>query len=100
MPEFGRENLLRVYEFIKWGLMHDSPGHLAGTASTRRRSQNCLSCRRSPLRTINHSWSHEDIDPEYFPGLRAQPWWELDEIDQPEWVEKVVQGLPYASRRC
>lgn len=40
----------------------------------------------------------QDIDPEFFPGLRAQPWWELDEIDQPEWVEKVVQGLPYASR--
>eukprot|EP00434_Breviolum_minutum_P002784 symbB.v1.2.002447.t1/scaffold99.1/size346285/3 len=35
------------------------------------------------------------LNPEFFPGLRAKPWWEVDEIDNAEWVEKVVAGLPY-----
>ncbi|CAE7542371.1 unnamed protein product [Symbiodinium natans] len=37
----------------------------------------------------------QEIDPEFFPGLRAQPWWEVDEIDNKEWVDLVVAGLPY-----
>eukprot|EP00435_Cladocopium_sp_Y103_P008854 s125_g2.t1 len=68
VPEFGRENLLRVYEFIKY-------------------------CKYE--KEIPELPEFQDIDPEFFPGLRAKPWWEVDEIDKPEWVEKVVAGLPY-----
>lgn len=68
VPEFGRENLLRVYEFIKY-------------------------CKYE--KEIPELPEFQDIDPEFFPGLRAKPWWEVDEIDNPEWVEKVVAGLPY-----
>ncbi|CAJ1392926.1 unnamed protein product [Effrenium voratum] len=68
VPEFGRENLLRIYEFIKY-------------------------CKYE--KEIPELPDMQEIDPEYFPGLRAQPWWEVDEIDTPEWVEKVVAGLPY-----
>lgn len=68
VPEFGRENLLRVYEFIKY-------------------------CKYE--KEIPELPEFQDIDPEFFPGLRAKPWWEVDEIDNAEWVEKVVAGLPY-----
>ncbi|OLP72774.1 hypothetical protein AK812_SmicGene48087, partial [Symbiodinium microadriaticum] len=33
-----------------------------------------------------------EIDPEFFPGLTAQPWWEVDELDTREWVDQVVAG--------
>mmetsp|Transcript_52084 Transcript_52084/g.121504 ORF Transcript_52084/g.121504 Transcript_52084/m.121504 type:complete len:407 (-) Transcript_52084:163-1383(-) len=68
VPEFGRENLLRVYEFIKY-------------------------CKYE--QEIPELPEMQEIDPEFFPGLRANPWWEVDDIDKPEWVEQVVAGLPY-----
>ncbi|CAK9046723.1 Aspartate beta-hydroxylase domain-containing protein 2 [Durusdinium trenchii] len=68
VPEFGRENLLRVYEFIKY-------------------------CKYE--KEIPELPELQEIDPEFFPGLTAKPWWNVEELDNPEWVEKVVAGLPY-----
>jgi len=34
----------------------------------------------------------QEINPEYFPGLRAQPWWDPAEAGE-EWIQKVEDGL-------
>lgn len=67
VPEFGRDALDRVYEFIKY-------------------------CKYE--KEIPELPELQEIDPEYFPGLRAKPWWDPSEIDG-DWVAKVKEGLPY-----
>ncbi|CAE8730769.1 unnamed protein product, partial [Polarella glacialis] len=66
VPMFKKETLGRVYEFIQY-CKYDLPiPELA------------------PL---------QEIDPEFFPGLRAAPWWAEEECG--EWLRKVKEGLPY-----
>lgn len=66
VPEFGKDSLKRVYDFIKYCKYEQDIPALA---------------------------DQQEIDPEYFPGLRAKPWWEPAECG--DWVEKVKEGLPY-----
>lgn len=66
VPEFGKTALARVYEFIKY----------------------CKGEIDIPPLPMG-----QEIDPEYFPGLRAQPWWDPEVCG--EWIEKVQEGLPY-----
>lgn len=66
VPEFGRDKLGRVFEFMKY-------------------------CKYElPVPPLPE---HQEVDPEYFPGLRAQPWW--DPANCGEWIERVREGLPY-----
>jgi len=66
VPEFGRENLGRVFEFIKY-------------------------CKGEvPIPQLPEG---QEVDPEYFPGLRAKPWWEPEECG--DWIEFIREGLPY-----
>lgn len=66
-PKFGRENLDRVYEFMRY-----SKGEV-------------------PVPQLPE---HQESEPEWFPGLRAKPWWEPKEVGE-EWINEVVDGLPY-----
>jgi aspartate beta-hydroxylase len=66
VPEFGREALERVFEFVKY-------------------------CKYE--KDIPELPEFQEIDPEFFPGMTAKPWW--DTKDCGEWVEKVIEGLPY-----
>lgn len=66
VPEFGEEALERVFDFIKY-------------------------CKYE--KKIPELPKGQEIDPEFFPGLRAKPWWEKEELG--DWVDKVVDGLPY-----
>jgi len=66
VPEFGRESLARIYDFVKY-------------------------CKYE--KDIPELPEFQEIDPEYFPGLRAQPWW--DPADCGDWIQKVEAGLPY-----
>jgi len=66
VPEFGRESLERIYEFVKY-------------------------CKYE--KEIPELPEFQEIDPEFFPGLRAQPWWNPAECG--EWIKKVEEGLPY-----
>jgi len=72
VKEFGVEKLKRVYEFIEY----------------------CKFEREFPELPEG-----QEVYMEYFPGLRAQPWWEVDEIgneeDPGDWVQKIKEGLPY-----
>lgn len=69
VPVFGKEALRRVYDFIKY-------------------------CKQEvPVPPLAEG---QEIDPEFFPGLKAQPWWEVEEVEgAPEWVDIVREGLPY-----
>eukprot|EP00913_Durusdinium_trenchii_P009985 g9371.t1 len=90
--EFGRENLLRVYEFIKYCKYEkeipELPELQEGAKPWTKRRSDVFCQKRSVL-------FPQEIDPEFFPGLTAKPWWNVEELDNPEWVEKVVAGLPY-----
>jgi len=66
VPEFGKEALERVFQFVKHCKYED---------------------------TIPALPEFQEVDPEFFPGLRAKPWWEPEECG--EWIEKVIEGLPY-----
>lgn len=66
IPEFGKENLTRVYEFISY-------------------------CKYE--QAIPTLPEFQEIDPEFFPGLTAKPWWAKKDCG--EWLEKVIEGLPY-----
>eukprot|EP00929_Paragymnodinium_shiwhaense_P042578 TRINITY_DN22014_c0_g1_i11.p1 TRINITY_DN22014_c0_g1~~TRINITY_DN22014_c0_g1_i11.p1 ORF type:complete len:425 (+),score=95.95 TRINITY_DN22014_c0_g1_i11:161-1435(+) len=65
-PEFGRENLDKVYEFVDY-------------------------CKYE--KDIPKLPEFQEVDPEYFPGLTAKPFWEPEEVG--DWVEKVRKGLPF-----
>lgn len=66
IPEFGRDSLERVIEFTKY-------------------------CKYE--KAIPELQEHQEIDPEFFPGLRAKPWW--DTADCGAWIDRVIEGLPY-----
>lgn len=66
VPAFGKEALSRVYEFIKY----------------------CKYEKEIPMLP-----EFQEVDPEFFPELRAKPWWDAAECG--EWIEKVKAGLPY-----
>lgn len=66
LAAFPKETVGRVYEFMEY-------------------------CKYE--RPIPKLPDHQECDPEYFPGLRAQPWW--DKADCGDWLKKVEEGLPY-----
>lgn len=66
VPEFGKESLTRIYEFIKY-------------------------CKYE--QTIPPLADLQEVDPEFFPGLRATPWWNVEECG--DWIQKINAGLPY-----
>eukprot|EP00933_Yihiella_yeosuensis_P051815 TRINITY_DN49789_c0_g1_i1.p1 TRINITY_DN49789_c0_g1~~TRINITY_DN49789_c0_g1_i1.p1 ORF type:complete len:394 (+),score=82.07 TRINITY_DN49789_c0_g1_i1:49-1230(+) len=64
---FPKEDLKRIYEFIEYCTYEKDIPELPEL---------------------------QEIDPEYFPGLTAKPWWEIEESGS-DWIEKVKEGLPY-----